>query len=180
VQTVGLDALVVAKDALQHPFGSFAAFFNFIIFYPLAIFSRILPDIFSSPFRDQFVIHGPLAALPVPVFFAIAGVLYWTVWINVTLATFNALPMGPLDGGQMFRATLRERLFRRYNVDRAKVHVERAELGGLKLSGRDEETQQKLDRIQHVVKRTTWTLGFTILGLILIPIVVPHVLQLFY
>jgi len=179
ISGVPVSAIDAERDIFLHPFASPANFFAYN-FYPLFIFRGIFADIFAAPYTSLFVIHGPLAALPVPVFFGLAAALYWIVWINVTLATFNALPMGPLDGGQMFRATLRDRLMRRYKVDPHQVHVERAELGGLKLSGRDADTQQKLDRINVVVKRTTYTLGFGILALLLVPILVPHVLQLFY
>jgi membrane-associated protease RseP (regulator of RpoE activity) len=34
-------------------------------------------------------------------FWEIVHVLYWCAWINILLGTFNALPLGPLDGGQM-------------------------------------------------------------------------------
>jgi membrane-associated protease RseP (regulator of RpoE activity) len=136
--------------------------------------------VLAAPYNHLFEVHGPLAALPAWSVFAMGSLLYWVVWINVTLATFNALPMGPLDGGQMFRATLRERLMRRYRVDHARVHYEKADLGGVKVTGKDPETQAKLDKIQGLVKRTTWTLGFSILGLIVIPILVPWLLRVFY
>lgn len=175
----GMDArtLETLRDTLQHPFGSLGAFFLYIS-YPFVIFFQNV-DVLAPPFTDLFVIQGPLAALPAPVFFGAATLLYWIVWINIMLGTFNALPAGPLDGGQMFRATLRERLMRRYKVDQEKVHVERADLGGLQLRGRDEETQRKLDRIQVVVRKTTWTLGLFILGLILLPILGPPILNVF-
>jgi membrane-associated protease RseP (regulator of RpoE activity) len=178
MSVVGATDLDAVRDVLQHPFGSLRNFVGYNL-YPIAIFTSGV-DVMAAPYHDYFEIQGPLAGLPAPVFFALASILYWVVWINVTLATFNALPMGPLDGGQMFRATLRERLMRRYGVDKERVHIERGEMGGMKITGRDDETQVKLDRIQHVVKRTTWTLGFGILGLIVIPILVPHVLKLFY
>ena len=174
----GMDAgtLETLRDVLHHPFGSLGAFFLYIS-YPFVIFFQNV-DILAPPFTDLFVIQGPLAALPPAVFYGTATLLYWIVWINIMLGTFNALPAGPLDGGQMFRATLRERLMRRYKVDQSKVHVERADIGGLQLRGRDEETQRKLDRIQVLVRKTTWTLGLFILGLILLPILGPPVLNL--
>ncbi|MFA5860935.1 MAG: site-2 protease family protein [Candidatus Thermoplasmatota archaeon] len=178
MSVVGAGDLDLVREDLAHPLSSFRAFL-FYNLYPLYVFSQG-GDVLAAPYHDFFMVHGPLAFLPVPVFFAIAAVLYWIVWINITLATFNALPMGPLDGGQMFRVTLRDRLMKRYRVDPHQVHVERADMGGMKLSGRDPETQVKLDKIQGIVKRTTYTLGFGILGLILIPILVPHVLRLFY
>lgn len=51
--------------------------------------------------------QGALAALPVPVLAGVATMLYWLAWTNLMLATFNVLPIGPLDGGQMVRNTIR-------------------------------------------------------------------------
>lgn len=176
VASLDVGTLEHIRDALQHPFGSMTNFFLYIS-YPFIIFFQKV-DLLAPPYTSLFTIQGPLAALPPALFYGTATLLYWVVWINVMLGTFNALPAGPLDGGQMFRATLRDRLMRRYNVDQSKVHVERADLGGLQLRGRDEETQQKLDRIQVVVRKTTWSLGLFILGLILLPIIGPPILNL--
>ncbi|HYC11363.1 MAG TPA: site-2 protease family protein [Nitrososphaerales archaeon] len=44
---------------------------------------------YSSPFGAQV---APLATL-----------LYWIFFLNLNLALFNSLPLGPLDGGQAFR-----------------------------------------------------------------------------
>ena len=177
VAGIDVRTMEVLRDTLQHPFGSLGAFFLYIS-YPFVMFFQNI-DILAPPFTNLFVVQGPLASLPAPLFYGTATLLYWVVWINIMLGTFNALPAGPLDGGQMFRATLRERLMRRYKVDPAMVHVERADLGGLQLRGRDEETQRKLDRIQVLVRKTTWTLGLFILGLILLPIVGPPILNVF-
>lgn len=177
------------RNILAHPFasgfpesfavgGGIPGSFFFFISYPFIVYQFDF-DLFAGPTSQFIDVQGPLAALPEPVFLSTAAILYWLVWINIMLATFNALPAGPLDGGQMLRATLRDRLMRRYRVDRAQVEVTRAEFGGLHVRGRDEETQAKLDRIQGVVSRTTWTLGLFILGLILLPFVGPPLLQLF-
>lgn len=175
----GLDVrtLEVLRGTLQSPFSSLPAFLLYISYPFIMFFQKI--DVLADPYTSLFTIEGPLAALPPGLFYASATLLYWIVWINIMLGTFNALPAGPLDGGQMFRATLRDRLMRRYRVDPAQVHVERADLGHLTLRGRDEATQAKLDRIQLLVRKTTWTLGLFILGLILLPIVGPPVLKYF-
>lgn len=177
VAGIDVATMETIRETLQHPFGSVGAFFLYIS-YPFIVFFQSV-DILAPPFTTMFTITGPLAALPPAIFYGTATLLYWIVWINVMLGTFNALPAGPLDGGQMFRATLRERLMRRYRVDPAKVHVERADLGHLQLRGGDEETQRKLDRIQVVVRKATMSVGFFILALILLPLVGPPVINFF-
>lgn len=177
VAAVEVRTLELLRDTLQHPFASVPSFFLYIS-YPFIIFLQNV-DVLSAPYTNLFTIEGPLAALPAPVFYGMATLLYWIVWINIMLGTFNALPAGPLDGGQMFRVTLRDRLMRRHRVDPAMVHVERADLGHLQLKGRDEATQAKLDRIQGTVRKATMTLGFFILALILLPLVAPPLIRLF-
>ncbi|MEA3199416.1 MAG: hypothetical protein QOE90_844 [Thermoplasmata archaeon] len=174
----GIDVGTLAQraDWLRHPFGSLLAF-GFYVGYPFFVFGSGI-DLMAPPFNALYTIHGPLAALGAPVFFGIATLLYWIVWINLMLGTFNALPAGPLDGGQMFRATLSDRLMRRAGVDKARLSVEREEMGVLKVKGKDEETQAKLDLVQRQVRRTTTGIGLFILALILLPIVVPPLIRL--
>ena len=164
------------RQALASPFASLPNFLYYIS-YPLFIFTTGV-DVLASPYNDLFLVSGPMAFLPDAVFFGTASLLYWIVWLNLMLGTFNALPAGPLDGGQMFRATLAERMMRRYQVDQARLEVERSELGGLALKGKDEETQRKLDRVNLAVSRATRTLGFFILGLILLPVFAPPIVRL--
>lgn len=177
VSGIGLDGLDGVRQAMVDPFEDVPTFF-FYISYPFFIFSQGI-DIMAPPYSDLFVVDGPLASLPAPVFFGLATLLYWIVWLNLMLGTFNALPAGPLDGGQMLRATLRERLMRRYRVDPQQVEVERLEVGGFQEKGKDPETQAKLDRVNSMVSRTTRGLGFFILGLILLPLFGPPLLKLF-
>lgn len=176
VSGIGLDGIAGIEKSLRAPFGSLSDFF-FYLGYPFFIFANGV-DVMAEPYRDLFTVQGPMAALPEPVFWGLASLLYWIVWINLMLGTFNALPAGPLDGGQMFRATLWDRLMRRYGVDRGQVAVERAEMGNLQVRGKDPETQAKLDRIQGVVSRVTMSLGFFILALILLPLFGPPLLKL--
>ena len=56
-------------------------------------FSPVLERFFTSPMG---VLTHPLANL-----------LYWIWFVNINLALFNALPIYPLDGGQMLRFSLR-------------------------------------------------------------------------
>ncbi|HUR70317.1 MAG TPA: site-2 protease family protein [Candidatus Thermoplasmatota archaeon] len=176
VSGIGLDGLDGVRVALHHPFGSLSNFL-FYISYPFFIFTQGI-DVLSAPYSDLFTITGPLAALPLPIFLGLASFLYWVVWLNLMLGTFNALPAGPLDGGQMFKATLSERLMKRYRVDRAQLEVERLEMGGLQLKGKDAETQMKLDRVNMNVGRATRSIGFFILGLILLPVFAPPLIRL--
>ena len=177
VAGVGLDLVDGVAGVLRAPMADVPSFLLYVS-YPFFIFSSGI-DVLAEPYNDLFVVSGPLAALPTPVFWGLAALLYWIVWINLMLGTFNALPAGPLDGGQMLRATLWDRLLKRHRVDRSRLHVERAELGNLQLRGKDEETQRKLDHIQGVVSRITMSVGFFILGLILLPLVGPPLLKLF-
>lgn len=168
--------LETLRDGLDRPFASLQNL-GIYLSYPLLMFRSGL-DVLSPPYNEMFTIGGPLAVLPAPIFFGLAAFLYWVVWLNLMLGTFNALPAGPLDGGQMFRATLAERLMRRYRVDRSQIEVERLEMGGLALKGKDEETQQKLDRVNMQVGRAVRALGFFILGLILLPLFGPLLVRL--
>ena len=177
VSGIGLGGLTGIKDTLQHPFHSFGDFFLYIG-YPFFVFSQGI-DVLASPYNALFTISGPLAGIPMPIFFGVATFLYWVVWINLMLGTFNALPAGPLDGGQMFRATLVDRLMRRHGVTKDHVTVERAEMGGMRVMGKDPETQAKLDKINGTVSRVTMSIGFFILGLILLPLIAPPLIRLF-
>ncbi|HJK00708.1 MAG TPA: site-2 protease family protein [Methanocorpusculum sp.] len=43
-------------------------------------------------------------------FWELVHLFFWCAWINVLLGTFNALPLGPLDGGQMLRECVKNLL----------------------------------------------------------------------
>lgn len=184
--------LGVIRDQLADPFTGGGL--GLLFFYPLFVFSQGI-DILNPPYSDFFGIEGPLAGLGPVVFFALANLLYWVFWLNLMLGTFNALPAGPLDGGQMFRASVREWLWRRLGVDRGRVVVEDptalatdAALAGkpataatvrTTVRGSDDETQLKIDRAQHILKRITMTLGLFILAMILLPLVGPKLVTYF-
>jgi len=57
----------------------------------------------QSPITDFYVITGPWASIPAPVFYGIANTLYWLFWLNLMLGATNALPAVPLDGGFVFK-----------------------------------------------------------------------------
>ena len=52
-------------------------------------------------------------AAPFDGFWEVIHVLYWCAWVNILLGTFNALPIGPLDGGQMLREGVKSFLTKR-------------------------------------------------------------------
>lgn len=172
VYTVDLEGYL---GMLQNPLQSGGAFLAFL-YHPFTALTTFDP--LGEPFVGWIGVSGPLAAVPMPVFVGLALTLYWLFWLNLMLGTFNALPMGPLDGGQMLKATLRSRLYRRYGVDRARLVMERP-LGSpvLAVRGADDETQAKLDRVNRSLRRSTSVVGYTILGMLLVPILVAYVLK---
>ncbi|HKW42879.1 MAG TPA: site-2 protease family protein [Thermoplasmata archaeon] len=75
---------------------------------PGAILAYIsLPFQGRAPIQDPaarfYQVSGPLAALPLAVFWLIANSLYWLFWLNTMLGATNALPAVPLDGGYIFK-----------------------------------------------------------------------------
>jgi len=56
-----------------------------------------------EPRLQFYEIHGPLAAIPAPLFWLIGNAVYWLFWLNVMLGATNALPAVPLDGGYIFK-----------------------------------------------------------------------------
>ncbi|MBP1928257.1 membrane-associated protease RseP (regulator of RpoE activity) [Methanolinea mesophila] len=56
--------------------------------------------------------------VPVPGFWVLVHILFWSGWININLGIFNALPMIPLDGGYILKEgvdrTLEKRGLSRY------------------------------------------------------------------
>jgi membrane-associated protease RseP (regulator of RpoE activity) len=59
----------------------------------LAPFSNSLSPFYTSPYGQWLA--------------PIATVLYWFFFINISMAIFNALPIFPLDGGQVFKVGLK-------------------------------------------------------------------------
>lgn len=84
---------------LKNPFQNFP--FGFLEYIGIPILGFM--DGYSSmnqPFSNYYIING---FLPDDVFWIIINSLYWIFWINFMVATFNVLPMIPLDGGYLFK-----------------------------------------------------------------------------
>jgi len=43
-------------------------------------------------------------------FAPVANLLYWIMFVNFNVAIFNALPIGPFDGGQLYKSLIEKRL----------------------------------------------------------------------
>ena len=100
---LGIYALDVSTD-YYHPFTNVDKFGG----VPGAILSFIsLPFSGRAPVQDPEVqfyrLGGPLAVIPVPLFWLIANTLYSLFWLNIMLGATNALPAVPLDGGYALR-----------------------------------------------------------------------------
>lgn len=117
--------------------------------YTLLPFQRLSP--FPSAMTDLFQVEGPLAVLPAGLFWFLADLLYWLFWLNLMVGLTNALPAGPLDGGQIFKDGLDGFLTR--------IHS--------KLS---------IEKREAVVRHVSLSLSFFILFLIVWQVIGPRVL----
>jgi membrane-associated protease RseP (regulator of RpoE activity) len=170
--------LQFARDVNAAPLSHGGTGFAFYISEPFPAFGGAGFSPLPPAFEQLYVIQGPLAAVPPWAFWVVTNSLYWIFWLNLMVGTFNALPAGPLDGGQMFKATLRGVLRRRFGVSRDELVVEKLVDGRqVVVRGRDSATQRKVERVEALVRSTTWGVGLVILGLILAPIVGPSFLQ---
>lgn len=135
---------------LKNPFASFPFSFLYYISFPLlGLLDGYSPLI--SPFCDYFVTAD---MLPAPVFWGIISILYWVFWINFMLATFNVLPMVPLDGGYMLRDAIDSMLKK------------------IKANLSDEKREKIIHHVSLVI-------SLLVLAVILAPILLPHIRGLF-
>ncbi len=66
-------------------------------------FSSMMQEKYSSP------IFGPFFSIP-------ANLFFWLWFINFNVAIFNALPIGPLDGGQLYNAIIDKKTEKRKGI----------------------------------------------------------------
>ena len=124
---------------------------GFLFFFVLPItsyFEGYNPIV--SPFTDSYEINGPLGALPAGFFWFIVNALYWVFWLNLMVGLFNVLPMGPLDGGYLFKDLIR----------------------GLVKKIKKGISEEKLEKI---VKNVSLVISLTILFLILFPFLFKYI-----
>jgi len=91
----------------------------FVIFPLLTLIGGGGTDVFYG-FADQLTQYYTITGGD-PMFF-LANVLYWTAWISVNLAVFNALPLSILDGGRMAESTV-EKLATKYSLSENAVQT---------------------------------------------------------
>jgi membrane-associated protease RseP (regulator of RpoE activity) len=176
VSVVPLDRVEFFRSALAQPLDRGVGGVLFYISYPFLVFTQQL-DLLNAPLNAFFTVSGPAAGLGGG-FWVLANGLYWIFWINLMLGTFNALPAGPLDGGQMLRETLKDGLLGWYGVDDEDLAYEEDEEENVQVQGRDPATQRTVDRVDGLVSRTMWTVGLAILALILLPVLAPKIVPL--
>jgi membrane-associated protease RseP (regulator of RpoE activity) len=143
------------------------------IFYLALPFINLQP--FPGAFHEIFTATGIFAGWG-SAFWVTANSLYWLFWLNVVLGTFNALPMGPLDGGHMFRHSLHAWLRKRRGLEEDDLRVLETEETGPTFVARTPDLQEVLDGVDRDVRWINGTVGFTLLGLLLAPLVIPYFL----
>jgi membrane-associated protease RseP (regulator of RpoE activity) len=91
---------------LQNPFSEDFPL-SLLYLYSLPIFGYITGyNPIAEPFTNSYIIQGPLASIPEPVFWGIVTALFWMLWLNLAVGIFNILPIVPMDGGYIFNDAL--------------------------------------------------------------------------
>ncbi len=163
------DRLQGIMDNLESPFEQQGL--RGALFYLALPFINMQP--FPSAFHDMFTVTGFFEGWGAS-FWILANTLYWLFWLNVILGTFNAIPMGPLDGGHMFRHSLHAWLRKRRGIRDSDLRVLAREDMAPTYVGRSAHIQDQLDDVDASVKFWNRFLGFSLLFLLLTPFVVPH------
>jgi membrane-associated protease RseP (regulator of RpoE activity) len=171
VNPAGPDRLDGIMDQLESPFEEMGARGG--LFYLALPFVNLQP--FPTSFHDLYDPGGFAAGFETS-FWIAANALFWLFWINVVLGTFNALPLGPLDGGHMFRHTAHWWFRRGEDIEEGDLRVFDSEEGGPSFVGRTPEIQDKLDRVDRKVSLVNRTVGIGLLVLVVAPLIVPQFL----
>jgi membrane-associated protease RseP (regulator of RpoE activity) len=86
---------------------------------PLGMLRLITVPFDTSPLGQQLRILAfdtpdtQFYQVPIPGFWILVHILFWSGWININLGIFNALPMIPLDGGYILKEGVDRTLERR-------------------------------------------------------------------
>lgn len=104
-------AIVDTLHAWTHPTtpgGVLVSALNFLVLPFSSITGGSSFSILVTDTPDPAFLSAPFEG-----FWEVVHVLYWCAWVNILLGTFNALPLGPLDGGQMLREGVKSFLAKR-------------------------------------------------------------------
>ena len=74
-----------------------------ILLFPPTIVQEVVPysDLMAPKYHSNTL--GP--AFP-----AVANMIFWLMFFNFNVGIFNALPIGPLDGGQYYKSVIENRV----------------------------------------------------------------------
>ncbi len=107
--TTGIHRIVYVDynlELLKNPFTNNFPL-SFLYLYSLPILGYINGyNPIAEPFTNSYIIQGPLASIPEPVFWGIVTALFWMLWLNLAVGIFNILPIVPMDGGYIFNDAL--------------------------------------------------------------------------
>jgi len=136
---------------MKNPFTAFPAGFMYYIGLPIfSLFDGY--SSFNEPFSNFFIVDS---FIPDSTFWMLINTFYWVFWFNFMVATFNVLPMIPLDGGYMF-------------IDTIDSFIKKIK------SNMKKETREKITR------RITTIISLILLFIILAPIILPNIRNLFF
>lgn len=172
VNPAGPDELDGLMNQFVHPFEE-QGLTRGSLFYLALPFVNLQP--FPDAFHDIWEPTGIFADWGVA-FWITANSLYWLFWLNIVLGTFNALPLGPLDGGHMFRHSLHAYWRKRAGIRDRDLEVLDHEDEAPKYTARNPEVQDRLDKVDRRVSLANSVVGWGLLALVLAPLIVPQFL----
>lgn len=170
VNPAGPEQLNSIMASLESPFEEMGAQGG--LFYLALPFINLQP--FPTTFHDLY--DPGIAGGYETAFWVTANALFWLFWINIVLGTFNALPLGPLDGGHMFRHSAHWWYRRGEDIEDRDLRVFTSEDGGPSFVGRTPAVQDKLDDIDRKVSLVNRTVGWGLLFLVVAPLIIPQFL----